>query len=244
MPGSVLPGCGEELKLRPFSIPSRCPLQMTGVKETNRPCCSPRVFSRELTQAHSPHWHGTELTFLPSGYHLVTERWCAGGRHSSGCDAEILTLHFSVVGQAACCQERWLLPSMHRSPPTPLRWLTEFWLDRYENNFKKITPLCIPNPELLALFCLTGNDKETTTPQWPRPEAHISYPDGETLSDGGAGGAMRSSSRWSDLRSTCLHIPQSLGLASAESVWWPGSPCRAQCCRRGEWAAERFQAHP
>lgn len=70
-------------------------------------------------------------------------------------------------------------------------------------------------------------------------EAHISYPDGETLSDGGAGGAMQSSSRWSDLRSTCLHIPQSLGLASAESVWWPGSPCRAQCCRRGEWAAAK-----
>lgn len=46
--------------------------------------------------------------------------------------------------------------------------LTEFWLDRYENNFKKITPLCIPNPELMALFCLTGKDKETTTPQWPR----------------------------------------------------------------------------
>lgn len=32
----------------------------------------------------------------------------------------------------------------------------------------KITPLCIPNRELMALFCLTGKDKETTTPQWPR----------------------------------------------------------------------------
>lgn len=58
---------------------------------------------------------------------------------------------------------------MHRSPPTSLRKLTEFWLDRYENNFfKKITSLCIPNPELMALFCLTGKDKETTTPQWLR----------------------------------------------------------------------------
>ncbi|CAO2586701.1 hypothetical protein LEMLEM_LOCUS4131 [Lemmus lemmus] len=113
-----------------------------------------------------------------------------------------------MVGQAAVCQERWLLPSMHCSPPTPVRRLTEFWLDRQGQR----------------------NHNSTVA------EAHISYPDGETLSDRRA---MRSSSRSSDLRSTCLHIPQSLGLASAESVWWPGSPCRAQCCRRGEWAAAK-----
>lgn len=157
MPGSVLPGCREELKLSPFSIPSRCPLQMTGVKETNRHCCSPRVFSRELTQAHSPLWHGTELT----------ERWYAGGRHSRGCGAEI---HPPFQHGGPGCWLPGEVASSQHAPPSsnPTTQAHSFGLTGMKIIFKKITPLCIPNPELLALFCLTGKDKETTTPQWPR----------------------------------------------------------------------------
>lgn len=71
------------------------------------------------------------------------------------------------------------------------------------------------------------------------------YPNGETLSDGGFGGAMGSSSQWQDLRSPHLRIPQSLGPASAESVWWPGSPYQVRCCTQGEWAAvTRTEAKP
>lgn len=92
-----------------------------------------------------------------------------------------------------------------------------------------------PRADGFVLFDRQGQRNHNSTVA----EAHISYPDRETLSDEGARGAMRSSSRWSDLRSTCLHIPQSLGLASAESAWWPGSPCRAQCYRPGEWAAAK-----
>lgn len=171
MPGSVLPGCREELKLRPFSIPSHCPLQMTGVKETNRHCCSPRVFSREFTQAHSPPWHGTELTFLPSGYHLVTERWCAGGHHSSGCDTEILTPFISAWWARLLAARRGgFFPVCTALLQPHYAGSQSFGLTGMKiiKKKKKITPLCIPNPELLALFCLTGKDKETTTPQWPR----------------------------------------------------------------------------
>lgn len=60
-----------------------------------------------------------------------------------------------------------LLPSIHCSQPGLLHRLPEFWLDRYENNFKNHTTV-YSNPELMALFCLTGKDKETTTPQWSR----------------------------------------------------------------------------
>lgn len=103
-----------------------------------------------------------------------------------------------------------------------------------------------PRADGFVLFDRKGQRNHNST----AAKAHGStecalYPNGETLSDGGAGGAaMGSSSRWQDLRSPHLHILQSLGLASAESMWWPGSPCRVRCCRRGEWAAEHFQAHP
>lgn len=55
--------------------------------------------------------------------------WCCAGH------LKWYPLHFSMVGRG--CWLRPLLPSMHCSPPTPLHRLTEFWFDRYENNFKK-----------------------------------------------------------------------------------------------------------
>lgn len=184
----------------------------------------------------------------PEDAHRVTEQCCAGGSHSSGRDTEILTdtLHFSMVGQAAGCRQRQLLPSMHCSPPTPLHRLTEFWFDRYENNFKKSHHLYSkPTADGFVLFDRKGQrNHSSTVAKTPISTESALYPNGETLSARGAGGAMGSSSRCPDLRSPHLHILQSLGLAFAESVWWPGSPCPVQCCRRGEWAAEHFQAHP
>lgn len=54
----------------------------------------------------------------------------------------------------------------------------------------------------------------------------------------------RSSNQLQALLSPHPQAPQSLELASAESAWWPGSPCLVQCCRRGVWAAaERTEAN-
>lgn len=81
---------------------------------------------------------------------------------------QILTdiFHFSIGGGGGE-GGALLLPSIHCSQPGLLHRLPEFWLDRYENNFKNHTTV-YSNPELMALFCLTGKDKETTTPQWSR----------------------------------------------------------------------------
>lgn len=50
------------------------------------------------------------------------------------------------------------------------------------------------------------------------------------------------SSSWcQDLGSPHLHTPQSLGLASAGTVQWPGSPSCLRCCTQDERAAECFQ---
>lgn len=53
-----------------------------------------------------------------------------------------------------------------------------------------------------------------------------------------AGGPV-SSSQWQSLLVPHLPVPQSLGLASAESAWWPGSPYLVQYCTQGEWAAAK-----
>lgn len=175
---------------------------------------------------------------------MVVCRWS----HCSGWDAEMLAdaFHFSTDcgpgcwGWGGCC-----FPACTALQPSLLLRLPEFWLDRYENNFKNHTTV-YSNPELMALFCLTGKDKETTTPAKAQAAQSVLHPNGETLSSGMTGerGEPGSSSRRQDLRSPRPHIPQSLGLASAESVWWPGLPCQVRYCTRGAWAAEHFRAHP
>lgn len=135
---------------------------MTGVEETsiNMPRWSSVLCSRELILARptAPPLHRPD-TYTREDASLATEWWCVG---STGWDANGHRYLPCQHRGPGCC-----FPACTALQPSLLHPLPEFWFDRYENNFKNHTTV-YSNPELMALFCLTGKDKETTIPQWPR----------------------------------------------------------------------------
>lgn len=132
--------------------------------------------SARFQRAHTswttaPPLHGADI-YTREEAHLVTEWWCVGGVTAVAGMQRCLQMPSishcgpGCWGWGGCC-----FPACTALQPSLLLRLPEFWFDRYENNFKNHT-MVYSNPELMALFCLTGKDKETTTPQWPRLKQH------------------------------------------------------------------------